>query len=55
LTDTVKTLYSNLLAGRRAQNQLIRETYRLAEVATHLGVFSATVSRRLKTVEQQNI
>lgn len=49
-----------LFQRRRAQNQIIHEAYRqhgyrLAEIATHLGVHYATVSRRLKTAEQQNI
>ena len=49
-----------LFQRRRAQNQIIHEAYReygyrLAEIATHLGVHYATVSRRLKTAEQRNV
>ena len=49
-----------LFQRRLEQNQIIHEAYRqhgyrLAEIATHLGVHYATVSRRLKTAEQQNI
>ncbi|MBI3355910.1 MAG: helix-turn-helix domain-containing protein, partial [Nitrospirae bacterium] len=29
--------------------------YRLAEIADHLGVHAATVSRRLKQAEQANV
>jgi DNA-binding MarR family transcriptional regulator len=44
------------LVGRE-QSQIIHEAYRqhgyrLAEIATHLGMHYATVSRRLKRVEQ---
>jgi DNA-binding MarR family transcriptional regulator len=49
-----------LFQRRREQNQIIHEAYRqhgyrLAEIATHLGVHYATVSRRLKTAEQQTV
>ena len=49
-----------LFQRRRAQSQIIHEAYRqhgyrLAEIATHLGVHYATVSRRLKQAEQANV
>ncbi|MEO8341649.1 MAG: transposase [Nitrospirota bacterium] len=49
-----------LFQQQRPQSQTIHEAYRqygyrLAEIATHLGVHYATVSRRLKAAEQGNI
>lgn len=49
-----------LFQRRRAQSQIIYDAYRqhgyrLAEIATHLGVHYATVSRRLHAAEQRNI
>lgn len=49
-----------LFQKRRAQSHLIHEAYRthgyrLAEIATHLGVHYATVSRRLKRAEETTV
>jgi putative transposase len=49
-----------LFQRRQHRNQVIHEAYRqhgyrLAEIATHLGVHYATVSRRLKRAEQANV
>ena len=49
-----------LFQRRHPQVQLIHEAYRqhgyrLAEIATHLGVHYATVSRRLKQAEQADV
>jgi putative transposase len=49
-----------LFQRKQALSQLIhaayrRHGYRLAEIADHLGVHYATVSRRLKTAEQQDV
>ena len=49
-----------LFQRRRAQSQIIHDAYRqygyrLAEIATHLGVHYATVSRRLNAAEQRNV
>ncbi|MBI4400490.1 MAG: transposase [Nitrospirae bacterium] len=53
---TLTTLFVGKRASERAVLQAYRRYgYRLAEIAAHLGVHYATVSRRLKRAEAQNV
>ena len=40
--------------GEKAIGEAYEQGYRLNEIAAHLGVHYATVSRRLKRIEQAN-
>ena len=59
-TQAQRPSLPTLFAGARHRDRVIREAYRrygyrLAEIATHLGVHYATVSRWLKRAEQGDV
>ena len=59
-TQTLRPPLRILFQRRQSQARLIhdayrRHGYRLAEIADHLGVHYATVSRRLKQAEQDDV
>lgn len=59
-TQAQRPSLATLIAGTRNRDRGIREAYRqygyrLAEIATHLGIHYATVSRRLKRAEQGDV